>query len=42
MLALASDQVQISLTGIPPALHFGKDGRIKVLAISCSKRSLPH
>jgi tripartite-type tricarboxylate transporter receptor subunit TctC len=39
MLALASDQVQISFTGIPPALPFAKDGRIKVLAISSSKRS---
>ena len=39
MLALASDQVQISFTGIPPALPFAKDGRIKILAISNSKRS---
>ena len=39
MLALVSDQVQISFTGIPPALPFAKDGRIKILAISNSKRS---
>ena len=39
MLALVADQVQISFTGIPPALPFAKDGRVKVLAVSSSKRS---
>lgn len=39
MLALVSDQVQISFTGIPPALPFAKDGRIRILAISSAKRS---
>lgn len=39
MLALAADQVQISFTGIPPALPFAKDGRIRILAVSSAKRS---
>lgn len=39
MLALVADQVQISFTGIPPALPFAKDGRIKILAVSSAKRS---
>ena len=39
MVALAADQVQISFTGIPPALPFAKDGRIKILAVSSAKRS---
>lgn len=39
MLALVSDQVQISFTGIPPALPFAKDGRIRILAVSSAKRS---
>ena len=39
MLALVSDQVQVSFTGIPPALPFAKDGRVKILAVSSGKRS---
>ncbi len=39
MVALAADQVQISFTGIPPALPFAKDGRVRVLAVSSTKRS---
>jgi tripartite-type tricarboxylate transporter receptor subunit TctC len=39
MVALAADQVQISFTGIPPALPFARDGRVRVLAVSSTKRS---
>ncbi len=39
MLALASNQVQVSFTGVPPAIAFARDGRVRVLAISAAQRS---
>jgi tripartite-type tricarboxylate transporter receptor subunit TctC len=39
MLALASDQVQISFIGMPPAIPFARDGRVRLLAVSGTTRS---
>jgi tripartite-type tricarboxylate transporter receptor subunit TctC len=39
MLGLAADQVQVSFTGVPPAIGFVKDGKVRMLAISGSTRS---
>lgn len=39
MVALAGDYVQISFTGVPPVLGMAKDGKIRMLAVSGTKRS---
>lgn len=39
MVALGGNYVQIAFTGVPPALPFAKDGKVRMLAISGAKRS---
>ena len=39
MVALATDTVQVSFTGVPPAIPLVKDGKVRMLAISGDKRS---
>jgi tripartite-type tricarboxylate transporter receptor subunit TctC len=39
MVALAGDYVQIAFTGVPPAIAFARDGKVRMLAISGARRS---